>query len=303
MTQLDAVVLQPFGGPERSEDVVPVLDNVLRGRGVPESRKLEVAEHYRELGGTSPANACNRRFSAHVEAELRRRGRPLRLFLGNRNWHPLLPDTLAQMRDCGVGNAAVFVTSSFSSYSGCRQYQGDRERATATVDDAPALLPTAKFFNHPGFIEANADQVRAAIASLPPGPIPTLVCTAHSIPCVMADSSPYVEQLRTTARLLAEAVGLAPAPLAWQSLSGPPDQPWLEPDVCDHVDTLAAQGCDRIVVAPIGFLTDHVEVLFDLDDELRAHCELRKITMARANTAGTHPAMIRLTADLIEEAA
>ena len=189
MTQLDAVVLQPFGGPERSEDVVPVLDNVLRGRGVPESRKLEVAEHYRELGGTSPANACNRRFSAHVEAELRRRGRPLRLFLGNRNWHPLLPDTLAQMRDCGVGNAAVFVTSAFSSYSGCRQYQGDRERATATVDDAPALLPTAKFFNHPGFIEANADQVRAAIASLPPGPIPTLVCTAHSIPCVMADSS------------------------------------------------------------------------------------------------------------------
>ncbi len=170
MTQLDAVVLQPFGGPERSEDVVPVLDNVLRGRGVPESRKLEVAEHYRELGGTSPANACNRRFSAHVEAELRRRGRPLRLFLGNRNWHPLLPDTLAQMRDCGVGNAAVFVTSAFSSYSGCRQYQGDRERATATVDDAPALLPTAKFFNHPGFIEANADQVRAAIASLPPRP-------------------------------------------------------------------------------------------------------------------------------------
>jgi ferrochelatase len=300
----DALLLLSFGGPERREDVIPFLENVVRGRNVPRERMLEVAEHYYQFGGKSPINDQARALIAALESELSSRGPHLRIFWGNRNWHPMLADTLRQMKSDGVRRALAFVTSAFGSYSGCRQYREDIDRARAEAGPgAPEIHKLRVFHNHPLFIEASIDRLRAALASLPAErrSAARLVFTAHSIPLSMSESSPYVRQLEDACQLVAQAVGYTPT-LVYQSRSGPPNQPWLEPDIRDYIRTQRAAGAlTDLVVMPIGFLSDHLEVVFDLDTEAADLCRSLGIGFYRAATVGVHPAFVAMIRELILE--
>ncbi|RJL34262.1 ferrochelatase [Bailinhaonella thermotolerans] len=300
MTSYDALLVVSFGGPEKPDDVLPFLENVTRGRNVPRERLLEVAEHYHRFGGVSPINAQNRELIAAVGE-----GFGLPIYWGNRNWHPLLEDTLRQMAADGVRRAAAFITAAYCSWSSCRQYLDAIEAARAAVGPgAPEIVPLRHYHDHPGFVEANADRVRDALASLPEDARgeARLVFTAHSIPVSMAGKSPYEAQLRETAALVAAAVGGdRPYDLVWQSRSGPPHIPWLEPDVLDHLEALHAAGTRAVVVAPIGFVSDHMEVVYDLDEEAAALAAKLGMAFARAGTAGTHPAFVRMVRDLAAE--
>ena len=303
-SEYDAVLLVSFGGPERAEDVIPFLENVLRGRPIPRSRLLEVAEHYFALGGKSPINDQNRALIRLLRDELRARGPDLPVYWGNRNWHPLLPDALRAMRDDGVRRAIAFVTSAFSSYSSCRQYRENIEAARAAVGPAsPRVDKIRPFFNHPGFIEAMADRVADALGSFGPRDRASakLLFTAHSIPVSMASTSRYVEQLREASGLVADRAGAADWELVFQSRSGPPSQPWLEPDVCDRIARLPEEGVRRACVAPIGFLSEHMEVKFDLDTEAAGVAKRTGVEFVRAGAVGTHPAMVAAVRELIAE--
>jgi ferrochelatase len=308
-TPYDALLLLSFGGPEGQDDVLPFLENVVRGRGVPRERLLAVAEHYRHFGGVSPINEQNRALLAAIRASLAAQGPQLPVYWGNRNWHPLVTDTVAAMRDDGVRRALVFVTSAYSSYSGCRQYQDDLAQARAAVGPgAPELDKLRHYFNHPGFVEPVADGVRAALATLPAQDDARLVFTAHSIPTSMeAASGPgghlYSAQLREASRLVAAAVRGPGADfdLVWQSRSGPPSVPWLEPDVNDHLAVLAARGVPAVVVSPVGFVSDHVEVLWDLDEEAAETAAKLGLGYARAATVGTDPRFVEMVRELVLE--
>jgi ferrochelatase len=298
----DAVIVVSFGGPEGPADVEPFLDNVLRGRAVPPARRAAVVEHYLRFGGRSPLNDQNRALIAALEGELARAGLALPVYFGNRNWHPLLPDTLRVMRDAGVRRALAYVTSAFGSYSGCRQYRENIAAAIAAVGSgAPAIEKLRLFWNHPRFLEASADGVRAALARLPERSEVMLVFSAHSIPTAMAASAPYEAQLREASALVAADVGGLPWRLAFQSRSGPPSQPWLEPDVGALLGRLAADGVRAVVVVPIGFVSDHMEVVHDLDIEAAARARDLGLGFERAATAGCHPAMVAMVRELIEE--
>jgi len=287
VSRYDALLIVSFGGPEQREDVIPFLENVLRGRNVPHDRMLAVAEHYYHFGGRSPINDQNRALIAALKPAVK-----LPIYWGNRNWHPMLADTVRQMRDDGVKRAVAFVTSAFGSYSGCRQYIENIERARAEVGaGAPEIVKIPPFSTNPKFITAMTDRVRTATAELPHG---RLVFTAHSVPTVMADSSPYVRELE---RACAAVAGSAEWKLVYQSRSGPPTQPWLGPDIGDYLREVRSD----VVIVPIGFLSDHMEVLYDLDTEARAICEERGVKMVRAGTAGTHPALIEMIAELVEQ--
>jgi ferrochelatase len=304
MTGYDSVLVLSFGGPEKMDDVMPFLRNVLRGRNVPEERLREVAHHYEQFGGISPINAQNRALVAALSAELRVHGPALPIYQGNRNWHPMLADTVRQMARDGRKRALAFVTSAYSSYSGCRQYREDVERARAEVGPAaPEIAKLRPFHDHPGFVEANADAVRKALGELTTDRRATarLVFTAHSIPVSMANGCDYEAQLRETARLVAQAVGTSSWDLAWQSRSGAPGQPWLAPDVRDHLSALASRGVEAVVLAPIGFVSDHMEVVYDLDTEARQHAAQIGLQVVRAATAGTHPAFVSMIRELILE--
>ncbi|MCC6764271.1 MAG: ferrochelatase [Deltaproteobacteria bacterium] len=307
MTAYDALLLVSFGGPERPEDVMPFLENVTRGRGIPRERLAIVGERYRHLGGRSPLNDQNRALIAALRADFAAHGIDLPIFFGNRNWHPLLADAVGEMQAAGVRRALAFVTSAHSSYSGCRQYLEDIARAREAVADAPTIEPLRRFFNHPGFVEATSECVRAAWerlrGELAPGARDTarLVFTAHSVPRSMADGCAYERELRANAALVAERLGHVRWDLAWQSRSGPPQVPWLEPDVLDHVRALHAAGVSGIVIAPIGFLSDHVEVLYDLDVEARRFCDDLGLAMVRAATVGTHPSFVACVRELVLE--
>ena len=298
----DALLIVSFGGPESREDVIPFLENVLRGRNVPRERLLEVAGHYDRLGGRSPINDQNRALIAAIEAELAANGPGLPVYWGNRNWHPFLADTLRRMRTDGIRRALAFVTSAFSSYSGCRQYLEDITRARAEAGaGAPEIDKLRGFYNHPGFLEAVTAGAAAAFEKIPAERRATarLMFTAHSIPVTMARSSPYVEQLREACRLVASALGRDDWRLVYQSRSGAPGQPWLEPDVGDALRETPS-GSD-VVLVPIGFISDHMEVLYDLDTQARELCVERGINMVRAATAGTHPSFVRMIRDLTLE--
>lgn len=301
----EALLIVSFGGPERREDVIPFLENVLRGKRVPRERMMEVAEHYYHFGGKSPLNDQNRALIAALEREFRAHGPSLPIYWGNRNWRPMLGETLRQMRKDGVRRALAFTTSAFGSYSGCRQYREDIERARMEVGPgAPEIDKLRTFHNHPGFIAAAAGRVRAAFERIPPerrDSVP-LVFTAHSIPLGMADASPYVEQLRDACHLVCQTLGRPAWALVYQSRSGPPTQPWLEPDICDYIRRLhSADGLADIVVMPIGFLSDHMEVIYDLDTELAAVCRELGVNMVRAPTVGVHPAFVSMIRELILE--
>jgi len=300
----DALLLISFGGPERPEDVIPFLENVLRGKNVPRERMLEVAEHYYRFGGKSPINAQNRALIGALESELAAHGPILPVYWGNRNWPPMLADTVRRMQTDGVHKALALATSAFGSYSGCRQYLEDIERARATVGPgAPVIHKLPTFHNRPGFIAAMADSVRAALDAIPAErrAAAALVYTAHSVPLSMAGSSPYVAQLQEACGLVSQSVGREGA-LVYQSRSGPPSQPWLAPDVSPNIRQLrAAGGLTDIVLAPIGFLSDHMEVVYDLDTEAAELCRELGVNLSRAATVGVHPAFVSTIREMIAE--
>ena len=299
----DAILLVSFGGPEGPDDVIPFLENVLRGRNVPHERMMEVAQHYQQFGGVSPINEQNRELIAALRSELDANDVSLPIYWGNRNWHPLLEETVREMADDGRLRALAILTSANSSYSSCRQYQEDLDRSVRAVGaSAPRIDKVRQFWNHPGFVEASIDRVRDALAELPKGVNDVrLALTAHSIPVSMASHCGYVEQLTELSRLIAEAVGLDQWELVFQSRSGPPHVPWLEPDICDHLKSLADHGAEAVVVAPIGFVSDHMEVVYDLDYEARQAADECGLLMTRARTVGTHPRFVSGLSELIDE--
>ena len=300
----DALLVVSFGGPEGMEDVMPFLSNVLRGRNVPESRMREVARHYELFGGVSPINEQNRRLIAALERELEENGPRLPIYWGNRNWRPMLADTLRRMRDEGIKNALAFVTSAYSSYSGCRQYREDVERAREAVGEgAPRVEKLRAFFNHPGFIGPNVLNLRAALAEIPEArrSDARVAFTAHSVPEAMAAGCDYERQLLETCRLVAEGAGQTSWRLVFQSRSGPPTQSWLGPDICEHLRELKRSGATDVVVSPVGFISDHMEVIYDLDTEARQLSEEIGLNMIRAATVGAHPEFVKMIRELILE--
>jgi ferrochelatase len=295
----DAILIVSFGGPERTEDVIPFLENVLRGRNVPRERLLEVAEHYYHFEGRSPINDQCRDLIAALRERV-----TLPIYWGNRNWHPMLADTVHQMAADGVQRALAIATSAYSSYSGCRQYIENIEAARTTVGPTALVIDKLPpFWGHEGFVAANADRVSAALAMIPADrrAAARLVYTAHSIPLSMNASCRYEEQLVETARRVSAQTSHQEWDLVWQSRSGPPAQPWLEPDILDHLRALAENGVRDVVVSPLGFLSDHMEVMYDLDHEAAALCRDVGLNFVRAQTPGTHPAIIGMLADLIEQ--
>ncbi|MGY1773916.1 ferrochelatase [Blastococcus sp. SYSU D00813] len=306
----EALLVLSFGGPEGPADVMPFLENVTRGRGIPRERLEAVAEHYHHFGGVSPINDQNRALIAAVEADLAAAGVDLPVYWGNRNWAPYVEDTWRQMADDGVEHVYVFATSAYASASGCRQYHEDVARARAALGPgAPTAEKLPHYFDSPGFVRANADALAAALAELPADVRGSarLVATAHSIPDAMAavagpDGGAYQDELHAAARAVVDAVDPGRhLDLVWQSRSGPPSVPWLEPDVNDHLRTLAAAGETAVVVLPIGFVSDHLEVVWDLDNEARETAAELGLTFVRAGTAGTHPAFVATVRELLQE--
>jgi protoporphyrin/coproporphyrin ferrochelatase len=304
---VDAVLLLSFGGPEGPEEVRPFLENVTRGRNIPPARLDEVAEHYFYFGGVSPINGINRALIEEMRAEFDRRGAELPIYFGNRNWDPYVEDTVTQMRDNGIRRAAVFATSAWGGYSGCTQYLEDIARGRAAAGEgAPELVKLRHYFDHPLFVEMFADGIAAAAASLPDDlrAGARLVFTAHSVP-IAADEREgprvYSRQVAYATQLVATAAGYDEYDQVWQSRSGPPSVPWLEPDVGDHLSALAEGGTKAVIVCPIGFVADHIEVVWDLDNELRIQAEEAGIAFARATTPNADPRFARLAADLIDE--
>ena len=294
----DAVIVVSFGGPEGPDDVLPFLENVTRGRNVPPERLQVVVKQYERYGGVSPINSQNRALVAALDAELVRAGHSLPVYWGNRSWHPFLADTVRQMRDDGVERALAFVTSGYSSYSSCRQYLENIEAARDLVGPgAPVIDKIRQFYDHPGYVGPFSRRLRDALL-----PDAHIAFTAHSIPIAMADRSDYVAQLGETARLVAErGAPDRPYELVFQSRSGAPNQPWLEPDIGAHIDALAAKGVPAVVVVPIGFVSDHMEVVHDLDVLAAERARAAGIAFARAATPGTDPEFVAMIRELIEE--
>ena len=336
-TAFDAVLFLSFGGPNGPDEVMPFLENVTRGRGIPRERLEAVAEHYYHFGGVSPINRLNLDMIESLRAELARRGRDLPVYFGNRNWEPMVEDTVEQMYADGHRRVLVFPTSAWGGYSGCRQYHEDiaraldalAERVADSADDPLLLRKLPQYWAEPSFVDAGADAVRRAVSALPASDTPAhLVFTAHSVPMTAdAASGPvdetaertgdttngegiaagggrlYSRQVRAASNAVAEAVG-GPAPSdvdqVWQSRSGPPQIPWLEPDICDHLESLSAAGISRVVVSPMGFISDHLEVVWDLDNEAAEVAEKLGMEYVRADSVGTDPRFITLIADLID---
>ncbi|MGH8838596.1 MAG: ferrochelatase [Jiangellaceae bacterium] len=312
----DALLVVSFGGPEAASDVMPFLENVTRGRDVPADRLAEVAHHYDAVGGRSPINDQNRALVAAIEHELDDAGLSVPVYWGNRNWHPFLADELARMRDDGVRRAAAFVTSVYSSYSGCRQYREDLADAATVVGPRAPWIDRLRYgFDHPGFVRANADAVVGALGDLPAAAAAgaRLVYVTHSIPVTMAATSgpgggAYEAQHRAVAAAVTRDVDARTGirhehDLVYCSRSGPPQVPWLGPDVNDHLAAIAADGVPGAVLAPIGFVSDHMEVVFDLDTEARDTAARSGLPTSRAATAGTHPAFVAAIRDLLVERA
>jgi ferrochelatase len=311
----DALLLVSFGGPEQPDDVLPFLENVTRGRGIPRERLVEVGEHYYGFGGVSPINAQNRALIAALEADFAAHGVDLPVHWGNRNWAPYLPDALAELADGGAQRVLALLTSAYSSYSGCRQYRENLAAAVAPLGNrAPHVDRIRHYFNHPGFVETMVATTLDALATVPDGS--HLVFVTHSVPEVMnegsgPDGGAYVAQHEDVARLVTAGVAAAtdrsPADVPWSlvycSRSGPPSQPWLEPDVNDHLEVLSAGRVPGVVTVPIGFTSDHMEVRYDLDTEAQQTAARLRLPFARAATVGTAPRFIAAIRELVLERA
>jgi ferrochelatase len=301
----DSVLLVSFGGPQGPDDIRPFLERVLRGRRVTPERIEEVAHHYEMFGGVSPITELTKRQGEGLANKLADTGCPLPVYIGMRNWHPLLPDTLTEMHAAGARRAVGFITAAHHSYSSCQQYRENvrdargvlRERAGGDID----ITFVNSWFDHPLFAEANASHVREAAATLPEHlhGATRLVFTAHSIPVSMAESSRYREQLLESAGLVAQQAGISDWALAYQSRSGRPGDPWLEPDVCDYLRREHEAGLQAVVICPIGFVCDHIEVLYDLDHEAAAVCRELGLPMARAEAVNDDARFIEMMADVV----
>jgi ferrochelatase len=311
----DAILIVSFGGPESKDDVIPFLETVLRGRNVPRERLLAVAQHYYHFEGKSPINQQTRELIAALGAELEQHGPKLPIYWGNRNWHPFLPETLRKMKDDGIQRALAFVTSAYSSYSGCRQYREDIARAqneaglSQSEAGAPQVDKLRPFFNHPKFIEATVERVGEALRAVPSDARENvqIVYLAHSIPVSMANTCDYVKQLEEVRGLVSQQLGHGGElhkndALVYQSRSGSPGQPWLGPDILEYLRQVKAENlASAVVLAPIGFISDHMEVLYDLDVEARQLCDALALPMTRAKTVGVHPKFITMIRELILE--
>jgi protoporphyrin/coproporphyrin ferrochelatase len=294
----DALLLLSFGGPEAPEHVMPFLENVTRGRGIPQERLAAVAEHYLHFGGVSPINGINRALIEQLRSQL-----DLPVYFGNRNWEPYVEDAVVAMRDNGVRRAAVFTTSAWGGYSSCTQYVEDIARGRrAAGDSAPELVKLRQYFDHPLFVEMYTEAIGVAAQAVPASA--RLVFTAHSIPVAARSrcgTDLYAQQVAYASRLVATAAGYDDYDQVWQSRSGPPQVPWLEPDVADHLTALAQGGTEAVIVCPIGFVADHIEVVWDLDHELRRQAKELGVAFARAATPNADPRFARLAVDLIDE--
>jgi ferrochelatase len=306
MTPVDAVLLVAFGGPERPEEIRPFLQIVTAGRPIPPARLEDVARHYEVIGGRSPLNALTRHQAAALADALAARGRALPVWVGMRNWHPFLHETLAEMKDRGRRRAVAVILSSLQTEASWARYVDDVAAARDKVGpDAPEVVFAPAWADHPRFVDAMVDRTRAALAHIDSArrPAARLVFTAHSVPVAMAAGSPYAAQLEATARAVAERLGRAGWRIAYQSRSGSPRDPWLEPDVSDVIRALAREGARDLVVVPVGFVCDHVEVLYDLDVEARQVAEAAGVGFHRAPAANDHPDFIAMLADLVERTA
>jgi protoporphyrin/coproporphyrin ferrochelatase len=300
----DAILIVSFGGPEGMDDVIPFLENVLRGRNVPPERVRKVAQHYEMFGGVSPINEQNRKLIAALKEELAVNGPHLPIYWGNRNWHPMLTDTVAGMKADGIKRALAFVTSPYSSYSSCRQYLENLAAAREAVGrGAPEVAKLRAFYNHPLFIEANVENIGAALRQIPESrrSLAQLVFTAHSVPQTMAENCAYQSQLEEASRLIAEELGWNSWRLVFQSRSGPSTQPWLGPDICDFLKEIKHSDATDVVVAPIGFISDNMEIIYDLDTEAHQLCEAIGLNLVRASTVGTNPVFVRMIRELVLE--
>lgn len=299
----DAILIVSFGGPEGMNDIMPFLENVLRGKNVPEERKKEVAQHYEMFAGISPINQQNRELKKLLEIQLLEKGLSIPVFWGNRNWKPYIKDALIEMKADGIQNVIAYVTSAYGSYSGCRQYSENIEHAREEIGEgAPVVQKIPAFYNHPNFVQVNAEQIQKEIEKIPVSERKNtnLIFTAHSIPVSMSEVSPYVNQLQEVCKSVAEKIGMNQWKLAFQSRSGPPTIPWLEPDIGDYLEELAKKNVKTVIVSPIGFLSDHMEVLYDLDIEAKKKSQELGIQMFRASTPGNHPLMIEMIVELIK---
>lgn len=316
---MEAIFLVSFGGPEGPDDVIPFLENVTRGRGIPRERLVEVGAHYAHFGGVSPINQQNRDLLEVLRKRLAEVSESsgeseLPVYWGNRNWDPFLTDALKEMAADGVTTAYAFVTSAYSSYSGCRQYRENLWDAVEAVKaegiTAPEILKCRNYFDHPGFVEPMVDFTREALDSLGVEGA-RLVFTTHSIPTAASLTAgpesgrpaegAYVAQHKAVCTLVAEALGGLEWDLVYQSRSGAPHIPWLEPDICDHLDALKEAGVPGAVIVPIGFVSDHIEVMWDLDEEALSHAAEIGLPVVRAATVGTEPRFVQLIIDLVEE--
>lgn len=300
----DAVLIVSFGGPQGPDDIRPFLANVLRGRRVRPERVEEVAHHYERFGGISPLTAITMRQATGLRERLAAAGHPLPVYVGMRNWHPFLADTLREMHAAGTRHAIGFIAAAQHSYSSCQQYRenvADARAALRRDGRDVAITYTGSWFDHPGFIATNAARVREARAKLPEElqAAARLICTAHSIPRTMAERSRYEAQLDTSARLVAEAAEMPDWTLVYQSRSGRPEDPWLEPDVCEYLRAARAGGLQAAVLCPIGFICDHIEVLYDLDYEAAAVCAEIGLPMTRARTANDDPPFLDMMTDVV----
>jgi protoporphyrin/coproporphyrin ferrochelatase len=322
----DALLLLSFGGPEGPDDVVPFLENVTRGRGIPRERLAEVGEHYFLFGGVSPINAQCRTLLDALRKDFAEQGVELPVYWGNRNWAPYLTDTLREMARDGRRRVLTFATSAYASYSGCRQYRENLAEALTALEEhgltPPRVDKLRHFFNHPGFVRPMADGVLTALDTLPAHVRESahLAFTTHSVPTSAADTSgppdahvaggggAYVAQHLDVARLVAAEVAERtgterPWQLVYQSRSGPPQVPWLEPDICDHLESLHAEGAPAAVMVPIGFVSDHMEILYDLDTEATAKAEALGLPVARSATVGADPRFAAAVRELVLERA
>ena len=310
----DALLFLSFGGPEGHEDVRPFLENVTRGRGVPTERLDEVEVHYHHFGGVSPLNELNREIIANVQAELKAQGLDLPVYFGNRNWHPLAVDTAVEMEKAGVRRALVFATSAWAGYSGCRQYDEDIDAMRQHLKNRGLndieFTKLRQFYDHPLYIEAMTEAVQEAFADLPADVCDNarLIFTAHSIPIsadhtsgIDADGALYSRQVQESAALVAQQLGITEFDVVWQSRSGPEHVPWLEPDIVDHVADLHSSGYPAAIVCPIGFISDHIEVVWDLDSELAEEAEQLGMYIERTRTAGPTPHFASMVVELVKE--
>jgi ferrochelatase len=300
----DSLLLLSFGGPEASEEVMPFLRNVTRGRGVPDERLAVVAEQYELFGGKSPINELNLELLSALKEELVSRGHDLPAYWGNRNWRPFLSDTVEEIRNDGHKSVICLVTSAFSSYSGCRQYHEDLELACSALENAPEIRRVRVFWNHPDFLGTAADLLAQSRDKAGLSKSTHVLHSAHSLPVAMAQESDYEAQLVEAAELVNTAAGMdGPCEVVFQSRSGPPSVPWLVPDISARIVELADQGVNEVIVNPLGFVADHMEVLFDLDTQAAQIAHDSGMTMVRTPTVGTHPRFVSMLVDLLEEAA